>query len=113
MTNQVMHTQASVARETVASSSGIVLLEFSAEWCPPCRMLDPIIDRLAAESPDLTVLRIDVDASPDIAREHGVMSFPTLVFFVDGRARHRLVGARGIGPLREELEQLRASVLPA
>jgi thioredoxin 1 len=97
-------------RETIAADAGIVLVDFSAEWCPPCRMLDPIIDQLAAETPDLTVIRIDIDATPELVREFDVMSFPTLIFFVGGKLRQRLVGARGIAPLREELEQLRTIV---
>jgi thioredoxin 1 len=103
-------TTTDAARETIAATTGIVLVDFSAEWCPPCRMLDPVVDRLAAETPDLTLLRVDIDASPELARQYDVMSFPTLIFFVDGEPRRRLVGARGIGPLREELEQVRASL---
>jgi thioredoxin 1 len=102
-----------IVLETIATTEGVVLLEFSAEWCPPCRMLEPIVERLAAEAPDLTVLRIDVDAAPELARSYDVMSFPTLMFFVGGELRRRVVGARGIGPLREELEQLRVPVGPA
>ena len=107
----MQYTDENSARETIVASEGIVLADFSAEWCAPCRMLEPIIDRLGAENPDVTVLKIDVDASLGLAREYDVMSFPTLIFFVDGRPRQRLVGARGIAPLREELEQLRASAL--
>src|SRR5262245_32742040 len=98
---------ASEVREIVAASEGIVLVDFSAEWCPPCRMLDPVVDQLAAEAPDVTLVRVDVDASPELAREYDVMSFPTLIFFTDGRPSQRLVGARGIAALREELEQVR------
>ena len=105
----MLHTETINARETIASSTGIVLLDFSAEWCPPCRMLAPVVDQLEAEAPDLTVLRLDLDAAPELVREYDVMSFPTLIFLVDGEARQRPVGARGIAPLREELEQLRAS----
>ncbi len=101
-----------VLRETIAASEGIVLVEFSAPWCPPCRALDPILDQLAAERPDVTLVRIDSDASPDLARDYEVMSVPTLIFFVDGSPRRRLVGARGIGQLREELDQLRERVEP-
>jgi thioredoxin 1 len=107
----MQYTDENNARETIAASAGIVLADFSAQWCAPCRMLEPIVDRLDTENPDVTVLEIDVDASLGLAREYDVMSFPTLIFFVDGRPCRRIVGARGIAPLREELEQLRASLL--
>jgi thioredoxin 1 len=101
------HAHANAVRELIGATEGIVLVDFSAEWCPPCRMLDPVVEQLAAESPDVTLVRVDVDASPALTREHDVMSFPTLIFFVDGRPAQRLVGARGIAALREELEQVR------
>lgn len=105
----MQYTDQNCARETIAAAPGIVLADFSAQWCPPCRMLEPIVERLEAENPDVTVLKIDGDASLELAREYDVMSFPTLIFFVDGRPCRRIVGARGIAPLREELEQLRTS----
>jgi len=101
------HTSANAVRELIGATEGIVLVDFTAEWCPPCRMLDPIVDQLAAEAPDVTLVRVDIDATPELTREYDVMSFPTLLFFVGGRPAHRLVGARGIAALREELEQVR------
>ena len=100
-------TTAGLARETIVAADGIVLLDFTAEWCPPCRQLAPVLDQLDAETSDLTVLTVDVDTAPELAVEYDVMSFPTMLFFVDGELRKRLVGARGISPLREELQQLR------
>ena len=70
--SQVPNSQAGVIREAIAASPGIVLVDFSAEWCPPCRMLEPIIDQLENESADLTVVRIDVDATPELARPYFV-----------------------------------------
>lgn len=103
----MLHTEPSAVLETIAAQPGIVLLDFSAEWCAPCRALDPVLDQLEAEAADLTVIRIDVEEMPELQRDFSVMSFPTMIFFVDGEIRQRLVGARGIGPLREELAQLR------
>jgi thioredoxin 1 len=98
------------ATELIATRAGITLVDFTAEWCGPCRMLAPVLEQLAAETDDLTVVAVDVDASPALASEHDVMSFPTLIFFVDGEPVHRLVGARGAGSLREELARVRALV---
>ncbi len=96
------------ATELIAARAGVTLVEFTADWCPPCRALAPVLDQLATETDDLTVVKVDVDDWPEFAAEHDAMSMPTLLFFVDGKAVHRLVGSRGIGSLREELHRVRA-----
>jgi thioredoxin 1 len=84
-----------------------VLVEFSAEWCGPCKMLAPILHELAREQAgSLLVAQIDVDANPETTRRYDVMSMPTLLLFVDGRERKRLVGARGKAHLLQELADL-------
>jgi thioredoxin 1 len=70
-----------------------VLVEYSAVWCAPCKMLDPIIDQIAGEWADkIKVIKIDVDYKPDIAMQYQVMSVPTLMLFVNGEIRERLTG---------------------
>jgi thioredoxin 1 len=83
-----------------------VLVEFSAEWCGPCKMLAPILHALAAEQDgSLLVGQIDVDENPATTRRYDVMSMPTLLLFVDGRVRKRVVGARGKSHLLQELAE--------
>ena len=91
----------------ITGSPGITLVDFTAEWCAPCRALAPVLEQLAFEEGDINVLKVDVEASPELASEHDVMSFPTLIFFADGQPVRRLVGSRGIGSLREELQRVR------
>jgi thioredoxin 1 len=106
-----MHfSDAALADEVIASDPGIVIVDISAEWCAPCRMLEPILHQLAEETPDLTLLELDIDAAPELARRYDVMSFPTMLFFVEGELVWRLVGARSLAALREELAQIRAAV---
>ena len=105
----VLQSDSTTAREQIAGADGIVIIDFTAAWCPPCRLLSPVLDQLAREAPDLTVLKVDVDESPEFASSHQVMSMPTLVFFTEGHELRRIVGARGIASLREELEQVRAA----
>lgn len=105
----VLEADSKTATEMIATGPGITLVDFTARWCAPCRMLAPVLDQLAAETEDLTVVKVDVDASPELASAYAAMSFPTLMFFVDGQPVHRLVGARGIGSLREELERVRSA----
>ena len=71
-----------------------VLVDFWAEWCGPCRMISPIVERVGRElAGHLKVVKLDVDAAPEIAARHGAQSIPLLVLFRDGEAVDRLVGA--------------------
>lgn len=102
-------TDAAALTEKLAAADGIVLVEFGAEWCPPCRMIEPVLAELSAANVDLEVVAVDTDAAPELASRFDVMSVPTLVFFVDGRPISRLVGARGLSAMQAELERVRAS----
>ena len=71
----------------------VVLADFSATWCGPCQVLEPIVERVADRSPG-AVASIDIDANPDLAREYSVRSVPTLLLFADGDPVERLVGVQ-------------------
>lgn len=80
-------------QDEVLSASKPVLVDFSAVWCGPCKMLDPIVEQLANEWADqIKVVKLDVDDDPQIAMQYQVMGVPTLMLFVDGEARERLTG---------------------
>jgi thioredoxin 1 len=92
--------------EFVSGTDRPVLVEFSARWCGPCKMLTPILHQLASEQAGrLLVGQIDVDENPVTQLRYGVMSMPTMVLFVNGQEQRRLVGARGKAHLLQELSE--------
>ncbi len=77
------------------TKAGLVLVDFWAAWCGPCRMVAPILEQLAAEKGGaLTVCKVDVDALPELAAQYGVMSIPALLLFRDGQLVKQTVGAQ-------------------
>ena len=81
-------------RESVRRS-GVTMVDFSAVWCPPCKVLKPIIEELdSAYGDKLAVLMVDTDESPELASEFGVMSNPTVILFSDGEPVEKLIGLR-------------------
>ena len=67
------------------TAKGKVLVDFFATWCGPCKMLSPILEKIASEHEDLTVLKIDVDEVPDLASKYDIRSIPTLILFENGQ----------------------------
>ncbi len=76
----------------VEQSAGLVLVDFWATWCGPCRMLAPVIEELEAERADLKVCKVDIDRNPELAAQFGVMSIPTVILFRGGKPAATSVG---------------------
>lgn len=78
--------------------SGVVMVDFWAEWCGPCKMAGPVIEQLSDEyAGKVMVGKLDVDAEPEISGKFGVMSIPTVILFKDGQEIGRQVGYAGKG----------------
>jgi thioredoxin 1 len=90
--------------EEVKGSAELVLVDFWAEWCGPCKMIAPILDEIATEQTGkLRIAKVNVDENLELGRRFDVMSIPTLILFKDGVPALRIVGAKGKGQLLQEL----------
>ncbi|ADG82769.1 thioredoxin [Thermincola ferriacetica] len=92
--------------EQVENYEGVVLVDFWASWCGPCRMIAPVIDELAVEyDGKMKIGKVNVDENRATAAKYGVMSIPTLLVFKGGKEVDRLVGFRPKEDLKKELDK--------
>ena len=87
-------------------SNGIVLVDFYATWCGPCKMLAPVLEEVAQELPTVTFAKVDVDQDPSLAGKYGIQSIPHLILFKDGQAVDQISGFVGKDVILEKLNPL-------
>ncbi|HEY1446273.1 MAG TPA: thioredoxin [Acidimicrobiales bacterium] len=96
--------------EMIGSAAAPVLVEFWAEWCPPCKVLAPILDEISVElGDDLSVYKVNSDEHRDLSARFEVLAVPTILVFAGGELQLRLVGARSKARLTEELDRVLSS----
>ncbi|MFB6070759.1 MAG: thioredoxin [Halanaeroarchaeum sp.] len=90
--------------EEVTSTYDVVLTDFYADWCGPCKMLEPIVEDLAAET-DAAMAKVDVDQQQALAQQYRVQGVPTMVLFAQGDVAEQIVGVREKHALRDLIER--------
>jgi thioredoxin 1 len=102
--DEPVHVEDRAHFEELLDSYDVVLVDFYADWCGPCDMLEPIVESVAAES-DAAVAKLDIDELQGIAQSYGVRSVPTLIVFADGEQAEQVVGVQEKGTLLELIER--------
>ncbi len=93
--------------EALVASQGLMMVDFWAEWCGPCRAIAPVLEELAGSSGGrVTLAKVNVDENPGLAARYGIRSIPTILFIKDGKVADQVIGAVPRAQLQKKLDAL-------
>jgi len=93
--------------EALVAAEGVMIVDFWAEWCGPCRAIGPVLEELARSSKGtVTLAKVNVDENPGLAARYGIRSIPTILFVKDGKVRDQVVGAVPKAQIQAKLASL-------
>ena len=104
-TGAPIHVESADHLEELVAEHDVVLVDYYADWCGPCDMLEPTVEEIAAET-DSVVAKVDIDELQSLAKDEGVRSVPTLQFYADGEPAERVVGVQSKDDLLEIVDRL-------
>ena len=93
---------------TDMAGKGLVLVDFFATWCGPCKMLSPVLEDLASDRDSIDIVKVDIDESMNLARQYGIMSVPTLVLMKDGKILAKTSGFQPKDSIQRWIEEHKA-----
>lgn len=88
------------------AENGLVVVDFYAEWCGPCKMLEPVMDKASDEIDEVNFFAVNVDDAPGTARKFRVSSIPTVVFMKDGKVLDTVVGLMTFDTLKKRIDNV-------
>ncbi|MDI6732949.1 MAG: thioredoxin [Planctomycetota bacterium] len=107
MSNTVKETTDQTFADEVISADSPVIVDFWASWCAPCRMLSPILDKIAVEYQEkVKVVKLNTDENPQIATDYHISAIPTILFFKDGKVVNQVVGIKQPAELRKIIDEI-------
>ena len=107
MAETPLHLTEGTFDQELARHTGLLLVDFWAEWCAPCRMIAPLLEELAKESGgSLTLAKVNVDDNPGLAARYGIRSIPTILFVKGGKVLDQVIGAVPKNQLQKKIEAL-------
>ena len=109
--NEPVHVSDAAFEKTILQSTIPVIVDFWAPWCMPCKMVAPVLDKLAKEyDGKLLIAKVNTDDNPEWAGKYGVQGIPTMLFVANGKIVHRQVGALPEGLIRDAVGQFLEAV---
>ena len=107
MSDSVIAIQGNSFQDEVVKSTQPVVVDFYADWCGPCKMIEPVIHQLSKEyEGKVKFVKVDTDANQELAMQFGIMSIPTVMFFAKGKVEDIVIGAVPSAVLKSKLEAL-------
>jgi thioredoxin 1 len=104
---EIVHLTEGNFDETISRDSGLMMVDFWAEWCGPCRAIAPVLEQLARESAGrVTLAKVNVDENPGLAARYGIRSIPTILFVKGGKVADQVIGAVPRAKLQAKLDAL-------
>jgi len=104
--SQVISVNPEQFEDKVTNAKGLKLVDFYAEWCGPCKVMDPVMDQLQVDLVGrVDILKVNVDDYPEIPARYAVRGMPTLMVFKDGHPEDVIIGAQSYKALREKLDK--------